>query len=135
MAKKNPLDAYKMPKSVSEGVEIPLEDAPEVVCVVKLPTTYNKPFRSYIMDNLKVGPSGMVEQPLHEVDQIRREGFLETCLVMISVEGVPVADPKAFFVEYPIAEDEVFANATKMAKELEEKTEDKAKKPKPAYST
>jgi hypothetical protein len=122
------LKAYKIDKAFTEGVEIRLPLAPEVVFLVRLPSEYNRAYTQALYGDAEfdIDEKGQVKMKGGLVDMKFRqeEAFAEHCLV--SIDGEPV--PDNFRRDYPEAVSELYLQANKLAIELDTKVGDSAKK-------
>ena len=97
------LASYKLNKAFTEGVDICLDDAPEVQFRVRLPSQYNRGYTNAIYGGMgfKVSADGMMQTEANIMDAkyAQEDAFLAHCLV--SMDGEPV--PADFAAEYPAA--------------------------------
>jgi len=115
------LDSYKLDKAFTEGVEIRLDDAPDTVFLVKLPSQYNRGYTQALYGGLdwsfddngevKTGGSLLATRYLQE------DAFMEFCLESIDGEQVP----DNFLQEYPSAVAELMSKTNDLVQSLEEK--------------
>jgi hypothetical protein len=120
----NKLKAYKLDKSFTDGVEIRLDNAPDVVFLVRLPSMYNRGYSQALyggmgmtLDNageVKAGASLMVARYAQE------DAFIEHCL--ISQDGEPIDDD--FQIEYPEAVAELISKSNDLVVAVESKVTD-----------
>ena len=121
------LAAYKLDRAFTEGVEITLDAAPEVVFLVKLPSQY---FREYtqalygsidfeLSEDGKVKPGRLMDSKFAQED-----AFVKHCLV--SMDGEPLPDD--FASRWPAALTELIEKAQEMSNAIEEKVADTKKK-------
>lgn len=126
------LKAYKVDKGYSEGVEITLDRAEGVVCLVKLPGPYNRPYMAAIYGNVRinVGADGEAtgEIQAFEARDNQERAFVEHCLLTIDNQPVPVD----FIEEYPEALSELMGKASLMVEEIANRVEEGSKKSVPS---
>jgi hypothetical protein len=121
----NKLAAYKLDKSFTDGVEIRLDDAPDVVFLVRLPSTYNRGYSQALYSGLKMSldDSGEVKTDtsnLMSARYVQEDAFVEYCLV--SQDGEPIeAD---FQKDYPDAVVELMNKASDLVSAIEDKVSD-----------
>lgn len=122
------LEAYKLDKAYSEGVDIILDDAPGVVFRVILPGQYNRRYSTalYSMMDWETTESGDIRQKgdLMTARNASEACFVEHCLV--SIDGDPV--PVDFADQYPAALAELMGKANDLVQDLEARVSDTVKK-------
>ena len=64
------LDSYKLDKAFTDGVEIRLDDAPDIVFLVKLPSQYNRGYTQALYSGL--------EWDISEDGEVKTGGSLES---------------------------------------------------------
>jgi hypothetical protein len=119
----NKLKAYKLDKSFTDGVDIPLDDA-DVTCRVRLPSQYNRGYTQALYggidfefsDDGRVKPSGSIMDTRYA----QEDAFIKHCLLSIDGEDVP----DNFAADYPSALAELMTKATELANAIEEKVSD-----------
>lgn len=122
------LDKYKLDKAFTEGVDIRLDDSPEDVFRVKLPSQYNRGYTQAMYsamdwsydDDGKVRTGGN----LMGTRFAQEDAFIKFCLV--SLNGEPL--PDGFADEFPRAVTELISKAQDLANEIEERVSDSTKK-------
>jgi hypothetical protein len=120
----NKLKAYKLDKSFTEGVEIRLDDAPDVVFLVRLPSMYNRGYSQALYGGMsmsldekgevKTGASMMVARYVQE------DAFVEHCLVSMDGESID----SDFQAEYPEAIAELITKSGELVAAIEDKVSD-----------
>lgn len=119
---------YKIDKAFTEGVDIRLDDAPEVCFRVRLPSQYNRGYTNKLYSgmNLKISEDGKVNSDANVMDAkyASEDAFVDHCLV--SMDGDPI--PDSFAADYPTALSELIGKATELAAEIEARVSDTAKK-------
>lgn len=122
------LDRYKLDKAFTQGVEIRLDGAPDVVFLVRLPSQYNRAYSQalYGSMSLSIGEDGKVKADgdLMNTRYSQVDAFLSACLV--SIDGEPAPDD--FATEYPEAVDELLAKANDLANSISERVNDSVAK-------
>jgi len=122
------LASYKLNKAFTEGVDICLDDAPEVQFRVRLPSQYNRGYTNAIYGGMgfKVSAEGMMQTEANIMDAkyAQEDAFLAHCLV--SMDGEPV--PADFATEYPAALAELMRKAQELANDIEAGVSDTVKK-------
>lgn len=125
------LGSYKLDKAYSKGVEIRLDNAPDVVFLVRLPSMYNRSYTQalYAGMDMSVGEDGIVSTGgnLVVAKYAQEDAFCEHCL--ISIDGDPV--PPSFKDDYPSALAELIEKATDIASHIEEGVAESVKKSPP----
>ena len=122
------LKKYKLDKAFTDGVDIYLDDAPDVAFKVRLPSNYNRAYSQALYgamgfdidDDGKVKPQGS----LIDTKYAQEDAFLNHCL--LSIDGDPV--PADFATEYPRALQELTSKANELAAALDEQVQDSVKK-------
>lgn len=121
------LDSYKLDKAFTEGVEIRLDNAPDTVFLVKLPSQYNRGYTQALYSGLdwdiqdgevKTGGSLIATRYMQE------DAFMEYCLM--SIDGEPV--PEGFLQEYPAAVAELMSKTNDLVQDIEAKVTTTVKK-------
>jgi hypothetical protein len=121
------LESYRLDKAFTEGVEIRLDDAPDVVFMVKLPSQYNRGYSQalYSAIDWSMGADGIkTSGALMTTKYAQEDAFVANCL--ISMDGEPI--PKNFSEEYPAAVEELQRKAQELASALDEKIHDNVEK-------
>lgn len=115
------LDSYKLDKAFTDGVEIRLDDAPDVVFLVKLPSQYNRGYTQALYSGLEwdISEDGEVKTggSLVATRYVQEDAFLEYCLQ--SVDGEPI--PENFHHDYPAAVSELMSKTNDLVQSLEAK--------------
>lgn len=115
------LDSYKLDKAFTEGVEIRLDNAPDVVFLVKLPSQYNRGYTQALYSGLTwdFDDKGEVQAggSLVATRYMQEDAFVEFCLE--SIDGEPV--PENFQRDYPAAIKELMEKTSELVQELESK--------------
>jgi len=127
------LESYKLDKAFTDGVDIRLDNAPEVVFKVRLPSQYNRGYTQAMYASIEwsMGPDGIkTGSSLMATKFAQEDAFMANCL--ISMDGDPI--PAGFQDEYPAAVEELMRKANELTKEIDEKVEDSVKKS-PALSS
>ena len=122
------LSKYKIDKAFTEGVDIYLDDAPDVAFRVRLPSQYNRGYTNALYGGMgfKVGTDGTVKTDANIMDAkyAQEDAFLTNCL--LTVDGEPV--DKDFATNYPAALTELMEKAAELAGEIEAGVSDTVKK-------
>ena len=122
------LAAYKLDKAYTEGVEITLDSAPDVIFLVKLPSMQNRLYAQALYSGMQMAPSedGEMEAGVSLIvaKYAQEEAFCAHCIV--SVDGEPL--PDGFIDDYPSAVAELSEKASEMARAIDEKVERTVKK-------
>jgi hypothetical protein len=122
------LDAYKLDKAFTEGVELRLDKAPDDVFVVKLPSQYNRGYTSAVYGamQLNIGEDGKVKAAgdMMATRYKQEDAFVDHCIV--SLNGEPL--PEGFVTEYPEALTELMAMANDLANAIDGKVDSTVKK-------
>jgi hypothetical protein len=116
------LSKYKLNKAFTEGVDIRLDDAPDVVFRVRLPSQYNRGYTQALYSGLEWSlEDGEVKTggSMIATRYVQTDAFMEHCLV--SIDGEPV--PDSFAEEYPEAVSELMNKTSELVEELESKVE------------
>lgn len=124
------LNAYKLDKAFTKGVDIELDDAPGVVFTVRLPSQYNRAYAQALFGamDLKVGDDGQVNTSnLMTTKYAQEDAFVQHCLIAIDGEEVP----GDFLRDYPSAVTELMEKAVELANIIENKVETSVKKSQP----
>jgi hypothetical protein len=126
------LGAYKLDKAFTKGVEIVLDDAPEVIFIVKLPSMYNRAYTQalYSCMDISLTSDGKVEAGTAGImvaKYAQEEAFVDHCIVSMDGEKLP----DDFIDEYPGAVEELIAKATDMATAIDEGVNESVKKSQP----
>lgn len=128
------LSKYKLDKAFTEGVEVRLDEAPDVVFLVRLPSRYNRAYQQalYAGIDLQRDDDGNVvtSQEILVTRWAQEDAFVEACL--ISKDGEPL--PENFGRDYPEAVAELMEKASKLGRAIEDKVESSVKKS-PGLST
>ena len=123
------LENYKLDKCFTDGVEITLDNAPEAVFMVKLPSTHNREYARVLYSGAKyeVDEQGNITSAASMVEAMHanQDAFIKGC--MISLNGKPV--PVDFAEKYPEALAELMVKAREMADNLDQEAADIVKKP------
>ena len=125
------LDAYKLDKAFTEGVEIRLDDAPDVVFLVRLPSQYNRAYSQAMFGSMEFDlDSGGVKPKVDILDTkyAQQDAFINHCVV--SMDGEPL--PDNFINDYPSAVDELVEKAGDLAAAIERGVDDSVKKSQPS---
>jgi len=121
------LERYKLDKAFTDGVEIRLDDAPNDVFTVTLPSQYNREYMTAMYSGIEMDRSGGVVSTGASVLSTRYaqiDAFMSVCLK--SLNGEPI--PADFMKHYPAAVDELMVKATEAAELIDEKVEQNVKK-------
>ena len=123
------LDAYKLDKGFTEGVEITLDAAPDDVFVVLLPSMYNRKYSQALYSGMDFSE---LEDGTNKVNYVvakyaKDDAFVEHCL--LTLNGKPL--PPRFVDEYPSAVDELARKADEMAAAIDERVKNTVKKSQP----
>jgi hypothetical protein len=124
------LGKYRLDRAFTEGVEISLDDAPEVVFLVKLPSQYNRKYTQalYGAMDITVKDDGTVDtKNLMVTKYAQEDAFVNHCIV--SMDGDPL--PDSFQEDYPAAVAELVEKANELVSNIEEKVETSVKKSQP----
>jgi len=126
------LKSYRLDKAFTEGVDIILDHAPDVLFKVRLPSQYNRGYMQALYSGIELDSLSGVKTgaTLMGTKYAQQEAFVGHC--MVSVDGEPV--PSNFRDEYPAALDELIEKATVLAGQLDAKVEGDAKKSPPSSS-
>ena len=124
------LSSYKLDRAFTDGVEITLDNAPDVIFRVKLPSVaYNRDYARAIYSGMSLEADSSGEVNVGKVNmmlakQVQEEAFVAHCIVSIDNEPVP----KMFLEDYPDAVAELIDKAGNLNSKLEEKIADSVKK-------
>jgi hypothetical protein len=121
------LEAYKLDKAFTEGVDIRLDGAPDVVFKVKLPSQYNRGYTQamYASIDWSMGSDGIkTGGSLMSTKFAQEDAFVSNCIISMDGEKLPAN----FQAEYPAALDELMTKANDLARAIDEKVEDSVKK-------
>ena len=121
------LDSYKLDKAFTEGVEIRLDNAPDTVFLVKLPSQYNRGYTQALYSGVSFDftESGVkTNSSLVEARHSQEDAFVGHCMISIDGESVP----DGFAAEYPSAVAELIAKASDLAGAIDERVSDSVKK-------
>ena len=122
------LKAYKLDKAFTEGVDIRLDEAPEVVFKVRLPSQYNRGYTQALYGSLEwsTDSTGNFKTggDLMKTRWAQEDAFMSNCL--LSMDGEPI--PDNFADEYPAAVQELMEKATDLVSDIEERVSSSAKK-------
>ena len=126
-------DRYTLPESVTEGVDITLED---VTFKVALPTQYNRKFQRSLGGELAQvardeGGASIEDLPLVLVFEAQLRAFLRDCV--LSVDGLDY-EWESFYQDYPEAADDLFAKAMEIASAKTDEADEQVGKPEPSSS-
>jgi len=117
----NKLKAYKLNKAFTDGVEIRLDDAPDVVFLVRLPSTYNRGYSEALYSGMSMSldDDGQVKtgSSLMVARYVQEDAFVEFCLVSMDGDTID-AD---FQADYPDAVAELMRKAGDLVEALESK--------------
>lgn len=122
------LASYKLDKAFTEGVIIRPDRAPDVECLVKLPSPYNRGYCQALYGAMhwEADERGQFKTggALMATSWAQEDAFIEHCLV--SVDGEAVGP--AFRDEYPELVTELMAKANDLVKEISDRVEEAVKK-------
>ena len=122
------LSKYKIDKAFTEGVDIYLDDAPDVAFRVKLPSQYNRGYTNSLYGGMgfKIGDAGQVETETSIMNAkfAQEDAFVEHCLVSMDGDGIP----DSFAVDYPTALEELMKKSNELASDIEAGVSDTVKK-------
>jgi hypothetical protein len=121
------LESYKLDKSFSEGVDIRLDNAPDDVFRVKLPSQYNRGYTAALYGAMTISlEDGDVKAGgnLVATRHAQEDAFVEYCLE--SLNGEPL--PDGFVSDYPSAIQELITKSSELAAAIEERVGDTVKK-------
>ena len=128
------LGSYKLNKAFTKGVDIRLDDAPDVCFLIRLPSQYNRAYSQALYGAMdwSIGDDGQVTTGgnLLATRYAQEDSFIQHCL--ISMDGEPIPDD--FPIEYPQALAELMSKATDLTNDLESNVKESVKKS-PASST
>ena len=115
---------YKLDRAFTDGVDIILDNAPDVTFRVRLPSQYNRPYSQALYSQLtwQTGEDGSII-PAGDLLATRYAGedaFLAHCLV--SIDGAPA--PDNFATEYPGALAELMQKANDLVQDIEARVSD-----------
>ncbi len=118
------LAKYKLDKSFTEGVEIRLDNAPDVVFLVTLPSMYNRNYAQAMYSGMSMSMSddGNITADTNIVvaRYVQEDAFFDHCLK--EMDGEPV--PESFKRDYPEALTELMTKATELANDIENRVND-----------
>lgn len=117
------LDKYKLPLCLTEGVEITLDDAPEVKITVAMPISSNRKFAFGWAKRLPMNQDGKFEANPFDVMEAQRAEFINSCI--LKLEGVD--KPETFFSDYPLVIEELWNKVQNLLPNYEKQLEDEAK--------
>ena len=122
------LSAYKLDNAYTGGVELTLDNAPDVIFMVRLPSMYNRAYTQALYSgmHMEVNDDGTVTGDTNIMDAkyAQEDAFVAHCLV--SIDGEPLS--KSFADDYPAALAELMEKATALATSIEEKVTESVKK-------
>ena len=122
------LSRYKLDKGFTDGVDIILDNAPDVTFRVRLPSQYNRGYTQALYGGMEwsIGDDGSVKPggSLMSARYAQEDAFLAHCL--LAIDGEPV--PAGFRDDYPSALSELMEKATELANAIEEKVTESVKK-------
>lgn len=124
------LSSYKLDRAFTDGVEIVLDDAPDCIFMVRLPSaTYNRDYARAIFEGMAMDVGSEGEVKMGKVNmvvakQVQDDAFVDHCIK--SIDNKPV--PKHFLRDYPTAVAELLEKANALTAKLEEKIADSVKK-------
>lgn len=122
------LAAYKLDKAFTDGVDIYLDDAPDVPFRIRLPSQYNRAYSQALYGGMQfqVDAEGKVKPgaDLIATRYAQEDAFLAHCLLSIDGE----APPEHFAQDYPAAMSELLNKATELANDLESTVSTSVKK-------
>jgi len=118
------LDAYKIDKAFTEGVEIRLDMAPDVVFLVRLPSTYNRGYSEALYSGMSMAldDDGHVktDASLMVARYVQEDAFVDYCLV--SMDGEPI--DANFKRDYPEAVAELIRKSADLVESIESRVKD-----------
>jgi hypothetical protein len=117
------LDKYKVPLCMTDGVEFTLDDAPKVKIKVKMPINENKQFSFGWARRLPV-KDGQIDANPFDVVIAQRDEFFESQI--IKIDGVK--SPDSFWIDYPLAMDEIWKKVQDATPKYQEQLETELKK-------
>lgn len=122
------LGKYKLDKAFSDGVDIRLDDAPDVVFTVRLPSQYNRAYTQALYSSMEwdLGEDGAIKTggSLMATRYAQEDAFLEHCLM--SMDGEPITE--GFAKDYPEAVAELMSKAIDLSNDIQERVETSVKK-------
>lgn len=118
------LDSYKLPLCLTEGVAFTLDDAPEVKVVVRMPIGSNRKFSFGWAKRLPISDDGKIEATPFDVVEAQRKELFENQIV--SIQGVK--KPETFWIDYPLATEEIWDKVQASLPKYEKQLEAEAKK-------
>lgn len=125
------LKAYEVNKAFTEGVNIFLDDAPEVEFLVKLPGQYNRAYIAALYGGIQIDitdtEASEVKTNVLEARESQVSAFVEHCIVSIDGEDVP----KDIYSTHPAAVNELIAKAQDLVEAIDKEVELASKKSSP----
>ncbi|WP_116364413.1 hypothetical protein [Parahaliea mediterranea] len=122
------LQAYKLDKAFTDGVELSLDAAPDVVFKVRLPSQYNRGYTQAVYGDadFDVDANGKVQMKggMVSLKWKQEDAFFEHCL--LTMDGHPI--PEKFKTDYPGAVTELLMKANQLAADLDGRVGEAAKK-------
>lgn len=119
---------YKLDKAFTEGVELRLDNAPDVVFKVRLPSEYNRGYTQAVYGDaaFSLDEHGRVKVDggLVAMKHTQEDAFVAHCL--LSKDGEPI--PADFVTHYPRAVEELWTKAQQLAADLDNKVDRSKKK-------
>ena len=113
------LSAYKLDNAYTGGVELTLDNAPDVIFMVRLPSMYNRAYTQALYSgmHMEVNDDGTVTGDTNIMDAkyAQEDAFVAHCLV--SIDGEPLS--KSFADDYPAALAELMEKATALATSID----------------
>lgn len=117
------LDKYKLPLCLTEGVEITLDDAPEVKITVAMPISSNRKFAFGWAKRLPMTQDGKFEANPFDVMEAQRAELIDSCI--LKLEGVD--KPETFFSDYPLVIEELWSKVQELLPNYEKQLEEESK--------
>ena len=125
------LSKYKVNKAFTEGVDIYLDDAPDVCFKVRLPGQYNRQYMAEMYGAIEVSfddGEATTKTNVLQARDVQEKAFINHCL--LSIDGEPI--PDGFADEYPSALEELIIKANDLSEALTSRVDDAAKKSAPS---
>lgn len=120
------LARYKLDKAFTDGVEVRLDDAPDVAFLIRLPSQYNRAYTQALYGSVEIdfNDGGKVSGGLLKTRFAQEDAFLDHCLLAMDGDKVPVD----FAQQYPKALQELMEKAAELAGAIDDKVATSVKK-------
>jgi len=126
------LSKYRVNKAFTEGVDIHLDDAPDVCFRVKLPGQYNRAYMAEMYGSIEVdfneAGEAKTKTNILKARDTQELAFIKHCLV--SIDGEPA--PDNFASDFPLALEELLLKSNKLLEGLDKAVDEGSKKSQPS---